>query len=192
MPKNDEFTFLGMLTGGDKLRADYILREQMEHLLASLMPSNRLALTVSLTTGLRINDVLALKTSDLKPSFTVKEQKTGKKRHIRLSKQLLQELRANAGSVYVFPHRLDPLKKHRTRQAVWKDLKRASDLFRLPKKINVTPHSTRKIYAVGKFHTTADIRKVQSLLNHSSEAVTWLYVSAEILARRKAPQLFKD
>lgn len=171
------------------MRTDYIRQEMASHLLSALMPHNRLALEVSLATGLRINDVLNLRTCDLKQRFTVVESKTGKRKPVRLCNALLDELLRRAGHIYVFEGRTDP-RKHRTRQAVWKDLKRASKLFRLPTAINVAPHSMRKIYAVGKYKRTCSIKDVQALLNHSNEAVTWLYVNAELLAQRKAPQLF--
>lgn len=173
------------------MRTDYIRREQAEHLLSALMPQNRLALEVSLSTGLRLGDVLNIKTCQLKQRMSVVESKTGKRKTVRLSNELLDELLRRSGNIYAFEHRTDP-RKHRTRQAVWKDLKRASKLFRLPSALNVAPHSMRKIYAVGKFKRTCNIKDVQALLNHSNEAVTWLYVNAELLAQRKAPQYFEQ
>lgn len=171
------------------MRTDYIEREEMEHLLAALMPANRLILEVSLCTGLRLGDVLNLKTEQLKPRMGVREQKTGKFRTIRLSPELFDRLITQAGKIYVFPNRLD-YRRPRTRQAVWKDLKRAAKLFRIPDKLNIAPHSERKIYAVGQYRRTCSIKKVQELLNHSSEAVTWLYAAADVLARRKCPKFF--
>jgi site-specific recombinase XerD len=89
-----------------------------------------------------------------------------------------------AGSIYVFEHRLDR-RKHKTRQAVWKDLNRSMEYFRIPKKLVVSPHTCRKVYAVEMFKKSGDIKKVQSLLNHSSEGVTAIYVMADILTERK-------
>ena len=180
-----------MSTGGDFIRADYITREEMEHLLAALMPTNRLILEVCLNTGLRLGDVLNLKTAHLNERMTIREQKTGKTRSIRLSKQLLDRLLIEGGKIYVFTNRLD-YRKHRTRQAVWKDLKRAAKLFRIPSQLNISPHSERKIYAVGQFKRTCSIERVKELLNHSSEAVTWIYAAADVLARRKCPQYFEQ
>lgn len=156
----------------------------MEHLLAALMPENRLALEVSMTTGLRIDDVLHLKTEKLLQSerFSVKEMKTGKTKRVRIPKDLRDELIATAGRFYVFEGRTDP-KKPRTRQAVYKDIKRAAELFRV-KRINVTPHSCRKIYAVEQFKKS-DLKHVQELLNHSSEAVTMLYALADEITAKK-------
>lgn len=167
-----------MSTGGDNIRSDYIPPGSFEHILAALTLENRLALIVSLTTGLRIDDVLHLKTSDiLKDRFSIREMKTGKVRRIRLGKKLRDELIKISGRYFVFEHRLDP-RRCRTRQAVNKDLKRAAALFRV-KGVNVTPHTARKIFAVGEFERTCDFRHVQKLLNHSSEAVTVLYAIAD-------------
>lgn len=168
------------------MRAEWCSNEDLGHLLAALMPANRLALRVSAETGLRINDVLSLKTENLSRRFSVVEQKTGKKRQIYLSQDLYLSLLGMAGRVWVFEHRLDPA-KHRTRNAVYKDLRRAATLFRIDGKMikaHVSPHSARKIFAVNRFHDTGDLHKVQQLLNHSNEAVTILYAMADILTQR--------
>jgi integrase len=89
-----------------------------------------------------------------------------------------------AGQVYVFPHRLDG-KKHRTRQAVWKDINRSMKLFRIPKDLVVSPHTCRKVYAVERFRKTGNLKEVQQLLNHSSEGVTAIYAMADIMTERK-------
>lgn len=169
-----------------KLRADYIYRQEFEHLLAALTTENRLALEVSLTTGLRISDVLNFRTCKLAERMTVRELKTGKSRRIRLSYELLLRLTAIAGKVFVFENRLSPL-KHRTRQAVYKDLRRAAALFRIPAGIHVSPHTARKVYAVGQYKRTCSLAKVQELLNHSDEAVTMLYAFADVMVKRRVP-----
>lgn len=165
------------------IRADYIKEESICHILSALMPQNRLAVLVSMTTGLRIGDVLSIRTECLKKDrFTIKEEKTGKSRRVRLGKELKDELFSQAGRFYVFEHRLDP-KKHKTRQAVNKDLKRACELFRV-KGVNVTPHTARKIYGVKQFKRTGSLEQVRELLNHSSEAVTMIYAMADEITER--------
>lgn len=147
------------------------------------MPENRLALLVSMTTGLRINDVLNMKSADLlKDRFTIREQKTGKTRRIRIDNKLRDELLRYSGRIYVFEHRLD-YKRPRTRQAVFKDLKRACECFRV-KGLNVSPHSARKIYSVEQYKRTCSVQRVQALLNHSDEAVTMLYALADEVTER--------
>jgi integrase len=146
----------------------------MEHVLAALTPSNRLVARVCLHTGLRVGDVVNLQTAQLKGQFWVTEQKTKKRRRVNLPASLLSQLKAQAGPVWVFPGRRPGT--HRTRQAVWADVKRAARAFRLPQ--NVAPHSLRKIYAVELLKATGDARKVQKALNHSDMATTLIYVMA--------------
>lgn len=177
-------TILGLSTtharGVRPLKADYIAPNAFEHILSALMPENRLALIVSVTTGLRIDDVLSLRRKDIeKQRFTIHEMKTGKARRVSISKELQEQLLYCCGRYYVFEHRTDP-KQHRTRQAVYKDLKRACKLFRISDSLQISPHSARKIYAVGAYKRTAKLSTVQKLLNHSNEPVTMLYAMADI------------
>lgn len=164
------------------MRTDWVEHDVMRLILAALMPHNRLAVTVSLVTGMRISDVLDLKRSDLrKDRITYTEYKTLKRRTIRLPSKLRSELMAISGKIFVFEHRLDPLRP-RTRQAVYKDIKRAAAAFRVP--LNVAPHSARKIYAVAEYKKDMNVARVKELLNHSSEAVTLIYIMADVLTER--------
>ena len=166
------------------MRADWVHTEQLKHILAAMMPQNRLAIETSLATGLRIDDVLHLKTADLyKDRFTIKEMKTGKSRRLHLPAQLRDDLLAQAGRWWVFEGRTDP-RKPRTRQAVWKDLKRCCAVFRISRVLSISPHTARKIYAVSQYQRGRDLYRVQQLLNHSSEAVTMLYAMADQLTER--------
>lgn len=47
-------------------RADWVDREAMGHVLAALMPENRLAVEIAMSTGLRISDVLSIKTEQIR------------------------------------------------------------------------------------------------------------------------------
>lgn len=164
------------------IRADYCDENVLDVILVALMPANRLAIITSLTTGLRIGDVLALRTECLKKErFTIKEEKTGKSRRVRLNSELRKQLFAQAGRYYVFEHRNDPM-RHRTRQAINKDLKRACELFRV-KGVSISPHTARKIYAV-KQYKTYNLTHVKKLLNHSSEAVTQIYALADEITKK--------
>lgn len=164
------------------MTTEYLLNREVDRVLAALMPSNRLALRVSLHTGLRIGDVLTLRTEQLAPRFWVTESKTKKRRMVGLPAELLADLRKNAGEKWVFPGRLDP-EKHLTRQAVWKDVKRAAEAFRLPQ--NVAPHSFRKVYAVELLEKYGSIDKVRRALNHSNDTVTMIYAMADRLMEQK-------
>lgn len=157
------------------MKTEYLLQREVDLVLAALTPENRLVMRTALVTGLRVGDVLELKPEQLKPHFWVTEQKTGKKRQVGLPEPLLTDLKRNCSQWWVFPGR-DP-RKHRTRQAVWKDVKRAAKAFRL--KQNVGPHSARKVYAVELMRKYGDIEKVKRALNHSSETVTLIYAMAD-------------
>ena len=157
------------------MRTEYLLEQEGELGLAALTDTNRLVMRTALQTGLRVGDVLALKPDRLKPHFWVTEQKTGKARQVGLPEPLLSDLKKNAGQLWVFPGR-NP-RKHHTRQAVWKDVKRAAEAFRL--KQNVGPHSARKVYAVELRKKYGDIERVMRALNHSSESVTLIYAMAD-------------
>lgn len=164
------------------MRTEYLLRQEVDRVLSALMPSNRLVMRVILHTGLRIGDVLQLRPEDLQPRRWVTEQKTGKRRFIGFPSPLLSDLRAEAGKYWVFPSPRDP-KKHRTRQAVWVDVKRAAKLFRLPQ--NIGTHSARKVYAVELMRKYGDIAAVQRNLKHGYATTTMIYALADQLLNQK-------
>lgn len=163
------------------MKTEYLLNREVDRVLAALMPSNRLVMRVILHTGLRVSDVLALRPADLKPRVWVREQKTGKRRLVGFPADLLADLRKEAGETWVFAGR-DP-KKHRTRQAVWRDVKRAAAAFRLPQ--NVGTHSGRKVYAVELLRKYGNLERVQRNLQHSSPMVTAVYAMADKLLQQK-------
>lgn len=157
------------------MKTEYLLNREVDNVLAALTPENALVMRVALHTGLRVGDILSLKTDQLKPRFWVTESKTGKRRQVGLPEPLLGDLRRSAGETWVFPGRVPG--KHRSRQAVWKDVKRAAKALRLPQ--NVGPHSARKVYAVELLAKYGDIERVSRALNHSSQAVTLIYALAD-------------
>lgn len=162
------------------MRSSYVSRPEMGHILAALMPANRLVMRMAMETGLRVGDCLAIKTAALKYRMTIREQKTGKTRRIVIPRQLLQELEANAGRIWVFEHRTDP-RKHRTRQAVYKDVKRVSKMFQRAGSVRpgqISPHSARKLRAV-EAYKRGGLDCAQKVLNHSDPAVTLLYALAD-------------
>ena len=173
------------------MRTEWVSPDIFSMLLAALMPENRLALLVSMATGLRISDVLSLRSERVASALrgncrlTVKEQKTGKSRRVYIPARLLSTMVRQSGRYYVFEHRTDPL-KHRNRTTVYKDLRRVAKMYRVDGsklKGTISPHTARKIYAVEAMRKYGRIDKVQSLLNHSSEAVTMLYAMADQMSQ---------
>lgn len=163
------------------MKTEYILAREVDQVLQLLTPENRLVMRVCLHTGLRITDVLKLRPAQLRAHFWVTEQKTGKRRQVGLPGPLLEDCRKAAGRFWVFEGR-DP-SKHRCRQTVWKDVKRAAKAMRLPQ--NVAPHSARKVFAVELLHKYGDIERVRRALNHDSEVVTLIYAMADYQLQNK-------
>lgn len=157
------------------MRTEYLIEKEVERVLDLLTYDNRLVMRVLLHTGLRIGDVLQLRPEQLRPNFWITEQKTGKRRQVGLPEPLLTDLRRAAGKTWVFPG-ADPT-KHRTRQAVWKDVKRAAAALRLT--ANAAPHSARKVYAVELLRKYGDMERVRRALNHGGLEVTLVYAMAD-------------
>ena len=158
------------------MRTEYLLDKEVRQVLGLLTPSNRLVMRVILHTGLRVGDVLNLRPEQLKSRLWITESKTGKRRQVGFPSDLLQDLRKNCGENWVFPGRCNPA-KHRTRQAVWADIKRAAAAFRLPQ--NIGTHSARKFYAVRLMEKYGDIEKVRRAMQHSRIEITMLYAMAD-------------
>lgn len=149
------------------------MEREMEHVLAALTPANRLVCMVAAHTGLRVGDILSLRTERFKPQMWVTEAKTKKRKRVNLPKPLYEAVKAQVGKTWVFPSPRNP-DKHRTRQAVWHDVKRASKAFRMPQNVGV--HSLRKRYAVDQLvRSGGNFERVRHLLNHADMATTMIY-----------------
>ena len=163
------------------MTTEYLLGKEVDRVLAALMPQNQLIVRLMLQTGMRVGDAVSWPTSALKPSGWYVESKTGKKRRYGISKPLLDAIKAQAGPEWAFPGRRRGT--HKSRQAVWKDIKRAAKAFRLSQ--NVGAHSMRKVYAVRLMRKYGDLERVQRNLNHASGTVTAIYAMADILLERR-------
>ena len=152
----------------------------MELVLGAMMPANRLALEVSDATGLRIDDVLSLKTETVERTARpyVTDSKTGKRHRIYLPVQLRERLLRQAGSIYVFPGRLDPT-KHRTRQAVYKDMMHAVRVFRRCGSIDADRHicpiwstSVCALLGIWRCCTTSPERQLREVEHQGAQRTT--------------------
>ena len=155
----------------------------MRLVLAAMMPANSLAIEVSLYTGLRIDDVLSLKTATVQRSARpyVRDSKTGKLHRIYLPAELRERMLAQAGRVWVWEHRLD-WRRHRTRQAVYKDMRQAAAVYERTGRLraHVSPHSARKVAAV-RAYKRGGLEAAQALLVHDTghPLVTLVYALAD-------------
>ena len=164
------------------MRVDWLSSDEIDLALRLLTPTNRLVMELCITTGLRISDALQIQTSKLKPRMTVHEAKTGKSRRVVIPAAIYEAMSAQAGRTWVFEGARDP-ERHRTRQAVWKDVKRAAKAARIP--ANAGTHTARKIYAVALYRRRG-MAAVQTALNHDDRAVTMVYALADQLRQRRA------
>lgn len=174
----------GLPTARGSRAADWVNEQSMSHILAALTADNRRVMWVALCSGLRISDVLNLKTAQIAAKnggslngckVSVRESKTGQTRRWWLPRELRVELLSHAGKLYVFPNRLSQA-RHRTRQAVEKDLHRARALLRLPKSVTVSCHTARKMYAVAHGRGS---------LHHKSNIVELMYDTADLATKKK-------
>lgn len=160
---------------------EYLLDREVERVLSALMPQNRLIMRMVLRNGMRLSDALEFKIDNLKLAGWYVEKKTGKRRRFGLDAALLADIRAQAGPEWAFPGRNG--QGHKSRQAVWADVKRAARAFRLRQ--NVAPHSFRKSYAVKLLAKYGDIDRVRRNLNHTSTSVTAIYAISDVLLERR-------
>lgn len=166
------------------MKSDFVEKNSFEVLLSLMCWENSLALRVSLETGLRISDVLALRPSDIDDDCLIHRtaSKTGKLSVCELSRRVCEAVRNESNAKWCFPSPRDP-NKHRTRQAVWYDIKKRAGQCRM--NINVTPHSARKIFAVDEFHEKG-LEAVQKRLQHNNLTTTMLYAFSDLLTKEKA------
>lgn len=173
------------------MRTDYISSDFLSVFLWALTRADRLICEISLQTGWRIDDVLELtaeqarKALELKrPNIQIIEKKTGKKSRKQLPRELLSECLAQSGEIYLFPGR-DDYRKHRTRQAVFLDIKRTAKKFNV--KLNLSPHSLRKNYAVYMYNKYG-LERTKRELNHDNELTTLLYALSDEISAKHAKQ----
>lgn len=139
---------------------------------------NVLALRISLETGLRIDDVLSLRAEQLKGrTLRGVAEKTGKPYKKAISADLARRLCSLNRQGYIFPHRTKK-NAHRTRQAVWANMKKAARLLGV--ELNAAPHSARKTYAVELLNDKG-IDAVQKELQHDRISTTMLYAFSNLL-----------
>ena len=166
------------------MRSGWIDEDTMALVLAAMMPVNALAVECSLYTGLRIDDVLSLKTEVVQRTARpyVRDSKTGKTHRIYIPAELRQRLLQQAGTIWVFEGRSDA-RKHRTRGAVYKDMTRAAAIYRrsgMTDVQHISPHSARKVAAV-RAYKQGGLDAAQAMLVHDPDhpLVTMLYALSD-------------
>lgn len=165
------------------MRTDYLNPQLYNRLYTVMTYENVLALRVSLETGLRIDDVLSLRHEQLTGrTLRGTAEKTDKAFKKVISQDLSNRLRNLGEKGYIFKHRTRA-NAHRTRQAVWANMKKAADIMGV--KLNAAPHSARKTYAVEVFRDKG-INAAQKELQHDRVSTTMLYAFSDLLTENES------
>lgn len=145
-----------------------------------LESKNRLLLEFGLRTGLRISDILNLKVSDVhKQEFVwIQEKKTKKKKMLYLHPQLRQSIKKYVKNeklkddAYLFYSE----KNHKQaiqRMQAHRIIAHAGDMVGIKP---LSAHSLRKTFGYWSYKQGIDISLLQTIFQHSSQAVTLRYI----------------
>lgn len=157
------------------MRSRFLNDEEIKKLRKQFDEKAFLPLLVSLETGLRIGDVVALRCNDIKKDgIHYKAEKTGKTGVAPISDYTRRRL--NKKGKWVFPSPRDA-KKHLTRQAVWARIKAAGAKSGVELE-GLSPHSMRKVFAV-ELYRKKGFKAVQAALQHNYSSTTEIYTFAD-------------
>ncbi|RAN73990.1 site-specific integrase [Bacillus sp. SRB_331] len=130
---------------------------------------------IGINIGLRVGDLLKLKTSDVirKKIVKVSEGKTKKVREVNLL-NIYEEVQAYAksnDSEWLFPSRKGD--KPITTTQAYLQLQKAADFAEVE---SIGTHMMRKTFGYWFYKQTKDVAKLQTILNHSHPQVTLTYI----------------
>lgn len=158
---------------------------------------DRAMLEVLYATGVRVSELINLKTADLQldVGYLTAFGKRSKQRIIPLGEVAVDELRnyltygrpllePPEGATQLFLNRSG---KGLTRQGFWKIIKRRALSAGISK--NITPHTLRHSFATHLLENGADLRAVQTLLGHADIATTQIYTH---VTRERLRQLHRQ
>lgn len=135
---------------------------------------------VGINTGLRVSDILKLKTNQIKQLtrkkskiFIVKEGKTNKERVINLNSIFdeVHEYTLKIDSEWLFPSRKGD--KPISVVQAWRVLNKAG---RFAEVDSIGTHTMRKTFGYWFYKQTHDVAMLQEILNHSSPSITLRYI----------------
>lgn len=131
---------------------------------------------VGINTGLRVGDLLKLKTNDLKnkKKLVIKEGKTQKSRQLNLANiyEEVQQYINGLESEWLFPSRKGD--KAITSTQAYRQLQKAADMADIESGIGT--HTMRKTFGYWFYKQTKDVAKLQQILNHTHPEITLRYI----------------
>ena len=140
---------------------------------------NRLLIEYALRTGLRISDILSVRVSDVlgRDTYIINEQKTGKMKELALHDALKLSIFSYASKHklelddYLFFSNVNkkaPIQRMQAHRIIAK----AGDMIG----VILSAHSLRKTFGYQAYKQGVDITLLQSIFQHSSQAVTLRYI----------------
>lgn len=141
---------------------------------------------VGINTGLRISDIRTLKVDmvrnedrTMKDHITINEQKTGKRKTFKLNYELQKELREyiedKEQEEYIFQSRKGDNKPLSTVQT-WRIIKETAEKCGIE---DVGTHTMRKTFGYWHYKQYKDVAVLQTILNHTSQRETLIYIGIE-------------
>ena len=131
---------------------------------------------IGINTGLRVGDLLKLKTKDLKrkKKIIILEGKTKKPRTISLANiyDEVQQYITTLESEWIFPSRKG--NKPITPTQAYRQLNKAASMVDINEGIGT--HTMRKTFGYWFYKQTKDVAKLQAILNHSHPEITLRYI----------------
>ncbi len=158
-----------------KLKSRFVDESEIKKLRAVSREEAFLPLLVSLETGLRIGDVVALQVKDLKPDgLHYVAKKTKKSGVTQISASTRRRLPKKGKWLFPSPYKRG---EHITRQAVWARIKTAGKKAGLDLD-GLSPHAMRKAFAV-ELYRKKGFKAVQEALQHNYASTTEIYTFAD-------------
>lgn len=136
---------------------------------------------IGINTGLRVSDILKLKTEQIvrlkkksgRKEFKIKEGKTKKERMMNIT-PIFDEVYSYASllqSEWLFPSRKGD--KAISKIQAYRQLQKAGDFAGVE---SVGTHTMRKTYGYWFYKQTKDVAMLQDILNHSTPKITLMYI----------------
>lgn len=151
--------------------------QEMKNYLREWNERNYIIFLVGISTGFRIGDILKLKVKDVQGwHIRVREQKTGKTKSIKMTRELKNELREYIKGRplhhYLFQSR-NGNNKPLDRRTVYWILRMAAGELGLQ---SVGTHTMRKTFGYHYYQKYKNVADLMAIFNHSSPAITLIYI----------------
>jgi integrase len=133
-----------------------------------------------LETGLRVSDILKLRTSRLRANMNITEGKTGKTRKIKLSDELVSKIKAYKAWYGLTRHDYFIHSSYHTKNKPLSRIQAYRVMRDCAREVGITApigtHSMRKGFARRMYRETGSIEAVQRLLGHKYIETTIMYL----------------